>query len=175
MDYLFHVLTLGTFINVNSLIYTWGKQQQQQKKLSVLKSNKCFVECLWCMKIIFLFFGKLCSEELGSILLQSVCCELHFWELLPFLEKSPHSEQRTFLFLDCCEIGTGKFHNKLTGPQEHHNDSVVATVIIFYFQAIIRYFSKKSSSSASKTYWDIPSQDAFFFQCSLKHLHDSLF
>lgn len=114
------------------------------------------------------FFCNLYSKELGSTLLQSVCCELDFWGLLPFLENSPHSEQRTFLFPDCCEIGTGEFHNKLTGPQEHHNDSVVATVIIFYFQAIIWYLSKKSSSSASKTYWDIPSQDAFLFSMYLK-------
>lgn len=118
--------------------------------------------------IYIFFFGKLYGKKLVSILLQSMCCKLDFWELLPFLEKSPHSEQRIFLFPDCCEIGTGEFHNKLTGPQEHHNDSVVATVIIFHFQAIIRYLSKKSSSSALKTYWDIPSQDAFFFPVYLK-------
>jgi hypothetical protein len=50
-----------------------------------------------------------------------------------FLEKSPHSEEITFLIPDWCEIGTGK----LTGPQEHYNGSVVGTEILLHFQAIM--------------------------------------
>lgn len=50
-----------------------------------------------------------------------------------FLEKSPHSEEKTFLFPSWYEIGAGELSNKLTGPQEHHNGSVVGIEIILHF------------------------------------------
>lgn len=80
---------------------------------------------MWYVKIIFL--GN--SRELGSVL-RSMCCELLRTPV--FLQKSPYSEERTFLFPDWYEIGIGKLSNKSTGPQEHHNGSVVGIEIILH-------------------------------------------